>query len=301
VNILVFDIQRYSIHDGPGIRTTVFLKGCNMRCAWCENPESISSSPQVSFARERCIGCGSCESACPRGAISPNPGYPVDKTRCDLCGACVSACPTGALNHIGTWRDTDDLLSELLLDRAYWSGSGGGVTISGGEATTQSMALRELLAALRGQGVNTVLQTNGNLPWEELEPLARDLSLFHFDLKGIDDAKHRANTGAGNELALANAERLSTRGYPIVFRIPLIPGRNDATDDLLRLGAFLDRIKARSVDVLPYHNLGERKLDLTGIEGGRLSLAPMSRADAVEKARLLEGEARAVTVNGEQP
>lgn len=306
MNILVFDIQRYSTHDGPGIRTTVFLKGCNMRCAWCENPESISLSPQISYAGERCMDCRGCEKVCPRDAISINFGYlrrdakryPIDKTRCDACGLCVSACPTGALNLIGAWRDVDDLVAELLRDRAYWTESGG-VTISGGEATMQAKALGQLLAALRGLGIHTVLQTNGNLAWEDLERIARDVSLFHFDLKGIDETKHRANTGTGNERILANARWLSLGGYPVVFRAPLVPGYNDSPEDLLRLRDFLDTIEARSVDILPYHNLGEKKLDLTGMEGSRLSLASMSLVDAVEKARLLESEGRVVTVSGE--
>ncbi len=299
MKIFVFDIQRYSIHDGPGIRTTVFLKGCNMRCAWCENPESISMSPQISFTGERCIGCRSCEKRCPRTAISIGSGYPVNKTRCDACGKCAAACPTRALDIIGTWRDVDGLVSELLLDRAYWSGSGGGVTVSGGEAALQGEALRTLLAKLRAEGINTVLQTNGNAAWEELELAARDVDLFHFDIKGIDGSRHRANTGIVNERILANAARLSEGGYPVVFRIPLVPGYNDAPEDLLRLGDFLNWIGARSVDVLPYHNLGERKLDLTGMEGGRLSLAPMSRADAAEKARFLVAEGRVVTIGGD--
>lgn len=300
MKIFVFDLQCYSTHDGPGIRTTVFLKGCNMRCAWCENPESISVSPQISFAGERCIGCKSCEAACPLGAISIDSGYPIDKARCDLCGACVAACPANTLNLIGTWRDVDDLVAELLLDRDYWSGSGGGVTISGGEATLQADALSELLAKLRAQGVHTVLQTNGNMDWGKLARIAQSVDLLHFDLKGIDDPRHRINTGVGNERILANARKLLEGNYPVVFRIPLVPGYNDSTNDLLLLRDFLQSIKARFIDILPYHNLGERKLDLTGMEGGRLSLPSMNRAEAIEKARVLEGQGRVVTVSGER-
>ncbi len=300
MKVLVFDMQRYSIHDGPGIRTTVFLKGCNLHCAWCENPESISSSPQISFARERCIGCQNCEKICPRGAIVSHAGYPIDKTHCEACGLCVAACPTGALNLIGTWWDVDDLVSEILRDRAYWLESGGGVTISGGEAALQTEALHELLAELRSQDIHTVLQTNGNLAWEKLASVAQDVSLFHFDLKGIDGSQHRTNTKVGNDRILANARRIMENGYPVIFRIPLVPGHNASPEDLLRLRDFLDDIGARSIDVLPYHNLGERKLDLLGMAGGRLSLASMSRIEALEKARFLAGEGRVVSVSGER-
>lgn len=299
MKIFVFDIQRYSSHDGPGIRTTVFLKGCNMRCVWCENPESISTSPQISFAKERCIGCKSCERVCTLKTISINSGYPINKDLCNACGACASVCPTNALNTVGTWRDVDELVSELLLDLDYWSFSNGGVTISGGEATMQVDALCELLVALQHQGVHTVLQTNGNLPWEKLERIARNVSLFHFDLKGINDAKHSENTGVMNESILKNAKRLTEDGYPTIFRVPLVPGYNDSSEDLLQLRNFLDDIDARFVDVLPYHNLGERKLDLTGMENSRLSLESMNLDDAVEKAQFLNSDDRMVTVSGE--
>jgi pyruvate formate lyase activating enzyme len=212
----------------------------------------------------------------------------------------VSVCPTNALNLIGRWRDVDDLVSELFNDRDYWSGSGGGVTISGGEAALQTDALHELLAILRRQGIHTVLQTNGNMAWEKLELIAQDVNLVHFDLKGIDNAKHRANTGVGNERILANARCLSEGGYPVVFRVPLVPGHNNSPDDLLRLKDFLDAIGAGSVDVLPYHNLGERKLELTGMEGNRLSLPSMNYADAADRARILEGKGRVVMVGGER-
>ena len=173
------------------------------------------------------------------------------------------------------------------------------LTMASHAETAVNEALRALLARLRAEGIHTTLQTNGSIPWKELELIARDVSLFHFDLKGIDPDKHRANTGVGNELALANARRLSEDGYPVVFRIPMVPGYNDSVDDLLGLKSFLDGIGARFADVLPYHNLVERKLELTGISGGRLSLESMSRADAEEKARALEGEGRIVTVGGE--
>jgi glycyl-radical enzyme activating protein len=300
VKLFLFDIQRYSIHDGPGIRTTVFLKGCNMRCKWCENPESISKLPQISFDPERCIGCKTCEKVCLHNAFTHSSGYPINKALCDACGICVSACPANALTLIGAWYDVDDLVAELIHDRDYWKNSGGGVTISGGEAALQVEALHNLLTILRGQHVHTVLQTNGNIPWQELEHFASEVSLIHFDIKGIDDIRHRENTGVGNGLILKNARRLSEGMYPVVFRVPLIPGYNDSPEDLVQLKDYLNLIEAHFVDILPYHNLGERKLALTGVEGGRLSLAPMSKIEAVEKARVLCGKGREVTVSGEK-
>ncbi len=299
MKIFVFDIQRYSSHDGPGIRTTVFLKGCNMQCVWCANPESISASPQISYAKEFCIGCKRCETACTHKAISIHTGYPIHKDRCITCGACASVCPANALNTVGAWRDVDDLVSELLLDYDYWSLSSGGVTISGGEATLQADALCALLAALKHRGVHTVLQTNGNLPWEKLERISRNVSLLHFDLKGMNGVKHLRNTGVMNDRILLNARQLAEGGYPTIFRVPLVPDYNDTTEDLLQLRDFLDAIGARFVDVLPYHNLGERKLELTGMENSRLLLDSMNLSDAIEKTQFLKRDDRLVTLNGE--
>lgn len=299
MKILVFDIQRYSIHDGPGIRTTVFLKGCNMRCIWCENPESISTTPQISFARERCLGCRGCEKACPINAINIKDQFPIDRARCDLCGACVSACPAKALNMVGMWRDSGDLVKELLLDRDYWVGSNGGVTISGGEATLQMEALIDLLARLQNQGIHTVLQTNGKLPWEELEFLAGNVNMLHFDLKGMNSGNHRSNTGVGNERILENAGRLVDGGYPVVFRIPFIPGYNNSIEDFVKLRDFLESINAQTVDILPYHNLGEGKLNLIGQQKKTFSPNMINRADVLEKAQILYRKGRTVLVSGD--
>ncbi|MBI5592036.1 MAG: glycyl-radical enzyme activating protein [Deltaproteobacteria bacterium] len=274
---LVFNIQRFSVHDGPGIRTTVFFKGCNMRCRWCENPESISGTPQTEFHQTRCIKCKLCTGR----------------------ATGTDACPSGALQTIGTWRATDEIMTELLRDRDFYQESGGGVTISGGEASMQHEALMELLEILKREGIHTVLQTNGLMPREKLAALAGLVDLFHFDLKGTDPEKHRTNTGADNTAILGNATFLSKGDYPVVFRLPLIPGHNDGGKDLATMAAFLDGIGARDVDVLPYHPMGESKIDLVGMDFPKLALPAMSGEIAKEKARTLTGAYRRVAVGGD--
>jgi pyruvate formate lyase activating enzyme len=267
----IFNVQRYSVHDGPGIRTTVFFKGCNMRCVWCENPESIAAEPQSAFHSSRCIACGEC----------------------------ARGCPTGALETIGRVAPVEALLEEALRDRNYFDESGGGVTISGGEASVQFEPLRIMLSSLRAREVHTVLQTNGLMPWERLEELMRDVSLFHFDLKGVDPARHSENTGAPNAVILENARRLSATGHPVVFRLPWIPGFNDSRDDLEGMARFLDDIRASIVDILPYHNMGEDKLEALGIGHMKLGIPPLEEGAAHAAALALRSRGREVRVSGE--
>ncbi len=256
MKLRILNIQRFSLHDGPGIRTTVFFRGCDMRCRWCANPES--TGPVAGSGSES-------ESAGP-----------------------------------GAWIGVEDLVTELRRDITYFEDSGGGITLSGGEATMQFPALVELLGALRAEGLGTVLQTNGLLARERLAALAGLVDLFHFDLKGIDEPRHRVNTGVDNGLILENAAWLSASGHPVVFRVPLIPGFNDGPEDLVALGHFLDSIDARAVEVLPYHPLGEGKIDRYGLDFPRLGLPAMPEAVAMEKAERLRGRGRDLSVAGRE-
>jgi pyruvate formate lyase activating enzyme len=222
---LIFDIKKYSIHDGPGIRTTLFLKGCPLACAWCHNPESQSSKPEMIFREQRCIRCGVCLTACPRRAITWNGDGPLtDWAACQPCDACVTACYAEARERIGREMTVAQALAEIERDRAFYDESGGGVTFSGGEPLMQSDFLAALLHACKAQDLHTAVDTCGFAAWETLDKVRGEVDLFLYDLKLMDDARHRAFTGVSNAPILANLQALSRLGHNLLIRIPLVPG-----------------------------------------------------------------------------
>jgi len=261
---LVFNVQRFSIQDGPGIRTTVFLKGCPMACTWCHNPESQSPEPEISVVEGRCIRCGACWEACPQrgegnGAAAGRRAAPGDGV-CTRCGACVEACPTGAREMVGRRMTVDEVLAAVLKDRIFYDDSGGGVTFSGGEPLGQPAFLVELLEACRRQGLHTAVDTCGYAPREDLLAAAEHTDLFLYDLKLVDDERHRRYTGVSNALVLENLEALAQSHANVRLRIPIVPGVNDDLEDLraaARLAASLPGV--RQIDLLPYHDLGRHK------------------------------------------
>lgn len=266
---LVFNIQRCSIHDGPGIRTTVFLKGCPLRCPWCHNPESKSPGPELQRFPSRCAGCGACWDACPlehdgldrRGALGPVPG-------CLGCGRCVQACAYDARRIAGRAMTIEQVMAEVLKDRIFYDDSGGGLTVSGGEPLTQPDFLRRLLAACRRQGVHTAVDTCGYAPRDQLLGLAPLADLWLFDLKILDDARHRHFTGVSNRRIVENLVALSQVHGQIWMRIPLVPGFNDRPGDMQAaadLAASLSGV--RQVNLLPYHPLGMHKNSGLGTVG----------------------------------
>lgn len=295
---VVFDIQRYSLHDGPGIRTTVFLKGCPMRCAWCENPESIQANPQLAFYHNRCAGCGTCQPACPFQAIDLAKPERIDWERCNNCGRCAEACPSGALQLIGRYMTVEEVVQQVRRDRLFYEQSGGGVTVSGGEPTRQYDFLAALLQAFKGEGLHTVLETNGLLAWKKLQALTRWVDLIYLDLKGIDPTLHRQQTGVDNRLILSNARRLMAAGQDVVFRLPLIPGLNSAPHQLDLLTRFLDDIGAREVHLLPYHKSGEDKLRNIHTSQRGLPIPAMTHAEAERLKALFERSGRKVMIGG---
>jgi pyruvate formate lyase activating enzyme len=262
---LVFNIQRYSIQDGPGIRTTVFLKGCPMACSWCHNPESQSPEPEISVVEGRCIRCGACWEACPqRGeggeAADGRRAVPSDG-ECTRCGACVEACPTGAREMVGRRMAVDEVLEAVLRDRIFYDDSGGGVTFSGGEPLAQPAFLVELLEACRRERLHTAVDTCGYAPREDLLAATAVADLFLYDLKLLDDERHRHYTGVSNALVLDNLEALGHSHANVRLRIPIVPGVNDDGENLraaARLAASLPGV--RQVDLLPYHDLGRHKV-----------------------------------------
>jgi len=251
---LILNIQRYSVHDGPGIRTTVFLKGCPLRCTWCHNPESQAPEAEMAVAESRCIRCGACRKVC------PNDGAASSSGRCTRCGACVEACPTGAREMLGREMTVGEVIAEVLKDRIFFDDSGGGVTFSGGEPLAQLGFLGEALSACRREGLHTAVDTCGYCVREDLLAVAPLTDLFLYDLKIIDDERHREHTGESNAMILDNLRELGQVHENIWLRIPVVPGVNDDAPQLeaaARLAASLPGV--RRVNLLPYHSLGTRK------------------------------------------
>ena len=265
----VLEIQRMSTEDGPGLRTTVFLKGCSLRCAWCHNPESIPLDPQLVWKSVACIGCRSCVDACPRQARELTPtGARVDRDRCEICGTCEQECPAAAIEVLGKRWTVDDLVAELLKDRAYFEGSdGGGVTVSGGEPALQAGFVSELLARLGDLGVHTALDTCGACGPGPLLELAARADLVLFDLKHVDSRRHRELTGQPNERIFDNARRLAGLGTPLWIRTPLIPGATATQDNLRGIGRLVAELGGAVVrwELCAFNNLCQdqyRRLDL---------------------------------------
>ncbi len=266
---LVFDIKRYSIHDGPGIRTTIFLKGCPLRCLWCHNPEGIDKAPELMHWPARCSRCYACLAACPAGAISKaaDGAIVIDKKKCDLCGKCAEACLYDAMQVVGREMTVEDLVKEIERDRIFYEQSGGGATFSGGDPLAQPAFLEELLGALRGRGIHTAVDISGFAPAPLLERIAAKTDLVLYDLKIMDGTKHRELTGVSNEPILENLRRLAANGTEVWVRIPLMAGLNDGQDNIDGSIAFLKTLKKiKKIGLLPYHSGGNEKARRLGKE-----------------------------------
>jgi pyruvate formate lyase activating enzyme len=281
----VFDIQKYSIHDGPGIRTTVFLKGCPLACLWCANAESQRTSPQVGFSRQHCTGCGTCIATCARKAVREDEqfGRVVDYERCDLCLDCVNACPNGALAAIGRLMDAATVVEEVCQDSVFYRRSGGGVTIGGGEPYHQAAFLLELVRGLKDEGLHVAVDTAGCAHWRDIEATVPFVDLFLYDLKAIDAGLHQRLTGIGNRLILENLRNLVERGKRVCIRVPVVPGYTDGSDSILALGAYLAELgPIASVTLLPYHKLGVGKYRRLGMRYPLEGMEPPSEDQLVK-------------------
>ena len=256
---LILNIMRFSLHDGPGIRTTLFLKGCPLRCWWCHNPESQSVQPEVIYYDDRCIRCGDCTRACQHGALHLNDRVVQNPDLCQHCGECASACATGARQLAGRWMSVPEVMAEVLKDQIFFDESGGGITVSGGEPLTQPAFVEALLAECRARRIRTALDTCGWADPAVLCKVNEYVDLFLYDLKLMDCERHRLFTGVKNDLILRNLRLLAEQGNAVIVRIPVIPEVNDDTGNIDALCDFLSPLSLRKIDLLPYHRIGTDK------------------------------------------
>jgi len=261
---LVFDIQKFSLHDGPGIRTTVFMKGCPLACRWCSNPESQSPKQEIMTYDIRCIACGKCAEACGTGAITfDGVKREIDWEKCIECLECAKACPARGIECVGRYMTVDQVVAKVEQDRIFYDNSGGGMTVSGGEPLVQWEFVSSVLQRCREKGIHTALDTCGMAPWKNVERVIEHADLVLFDIKHMDSAVHKKGTGVGNETILENARKVAQR-VTTWIRIPLIPGFNDSESNLTRVARFASEIGAKKISLLPYHDLGSSKYPKLG-------------------------------------
>jgi len=281
---LICDLQRFSVHDGPGVRTTVFFKGCPLRCRWCQNPETLKFENQLIWSPERCIACGDCAKACPLHAIRHDQGPHIDWQKCDACFICADACPARALEPAACEYTAPELVRELLRDREFFEPEGG-VTLSGGEPLARPEFLGELLPLLKAERLHVAVETCGHFNWAGIAPILPLLDLVLYDLKAADPELHRRLTGLDNRLILDNLRRLIAGKIPHQIRLPLIPGLNDSATDLQQLAQLLNDLHEPSLVLLPYHRLGETKLQKLHTELKPLGINSMTEAQLLERAK----------------
>lgn len=270
----IYNIQRFSLHDGPGIRTTVFLKGCPLKCRWCHNPESQRLRPQLSLVEEQCMGCGSCLAACEVHVLEEG-RHRIDFGACRACGRCAQLCPAGALEILGREASAEEVLQEAVRDSAFYASSGGGITISGGEPTMQPEFALEILSGAQNKGIHTAMETCGYAKWAVFQRLLPHLNMVLYDVKQMDGALHRAYTGVDNGLILENLKKLCAKEQrvEVVVRMPVIPGYSDQREHFRALSRFLTGMeRVPRVEVLPYNPLAESKYPRLGMayQPGRL-------------------------------
>lgn len=295
----VFDIQRFAVHDGDGIRTLVFLKGCPLSCTWCQNPESMSREPELWTIDHRCIRCRACIDNCAADALSGTDGIVIDRNTCTLCGKCVATCYAGAMNVVGRYLTVDELFDAIDRDRPFYETSGGGVTFSGGEPTLQPEFLQAMLIKCKEQGLSTAIETCGLASWDTLSGLLEYLDLVMIDIKHMDPAEHKKYTGASNEPILNNIRNMDTAGTRMRIRMPLIPGINDSDANVRATAAFLSTLHhMERFDLLPYHRLGEPKWEQLNQPYPLHGIKPPDKSQVHRAAQLFKDAGINVSVGG---
>ncbi len=277
---LIFNIQKFSLHDGPGIRTTVFIKGCPLRCRWCANPESQSGWMQLLYDRAKCLMCGKCAAGCPAKAIVLTAdGVHIDEGACVRCGSCAAGCPGDALSVEGKPMAVEEVVRVCMQDEVFYEESGGGVTLSGGEPLVHPEFSLALLTALKQRGVHTAIETTGCAAPEVFDRVTAQADLLLFDAKHPDAERHRWGTGVDNAQIIANLRRAIAEGRDVLPRIPVIPGFNDGVDDAKRFAALLNDVGAKRVQLLPFHQFGEKKYALLGRDYDLANVRPLHEED----------------------
>jgi pyruvate formate lyase activating enzyme len=297
---LIFNIQRFSVNDGPGIRTTVFFKGCPLHCSWCHNPESISSVREVALRADRCIQCGDCLAICKNGAIyRENGSYVIHREQCLQCGECVDVCVADARALVGKEMTVEEVMKEIRTDTSFFTQSGGGVTFSGGEPLLQYEFLLALLETCRLEEIHTTVDTTGFTSAAILKSIAENTDLFYYDLKSFNDAKHREYTGVSIQIILQNLKLLAAWDKKVIVRIPLIPSLNDDEENIRALGAFVASLQTiQEIHLLPYHRSGIDKYQRIGVEYTLASLAISNQEMLQSAERMLKQYVPHVTIGG---
>jgi pyruvate formate lyase activating enzyme len=294
---LIFNIQRFSIHDGPGIRTVVFFKGCGLRCRWCSNPESWNAYEEIVTNDLRCTRCGRCAQVCPVNAIVVSEtGRKLDRGLCNRCLQCADVCPTGALAATGKWMTVDEVMQEAAADELFYQNSGGGVTLSGGDPLQQWEFAVELLKACKGRGFHTAIETSGFAEWSILEKLLAYTDLVLYDVKHMNPEKHREGTGKTNELILENARKAAAKRR-LWVRVPVVPGYNDSEENLKETARFAKEIGAAKVSLLPYHVWGASKFEKLGRKF-TMGEVPAPTTEQIERYRQIVQAAGVMTAVG---
>jgi pyruvate formate lyase activating enzyme len=295
---MIFDIQRFCLHDGEGIRTVVFMKGCPLRCKWCCNPESQSFERELLFDENLCIGCNSCKDICKYDVINKDSevGIYIDRNKCISCGDCAAQCPSGALQISGEMISVETIIKKVMLDYVFYQMSGGGVTISGGEPLFQPYFLIKLLKALKKEGLNTALETCGMAPWENMKAAAELLDTILFDIKHIDRDKHIEGTGVDNDLIINNLKQLAKVKDCVIMRLPIIPEYNMNNEYYLQIAGLVIETGIKIIHLLPYHRLGQGKYRKLNREYDLEGLAPPLAAEVLKAKHLIEYQTSAKVI-----
>lgn len=299
---LIFKFQRHALHDGPGIRTLVFFKGCPLRCLWCFNPESQEKNIEVVHYEEKCIGCNLCLKVCPiPGAIEVENGKKkINRFLCNNCAKCTKVCMTGGMTAIGSYKEVDEVFAVIEKDRIFYENSGGGVTLSGGEVTLQGSFATKLLKKCKEKGIHTAIETCGFTKWENFQKILQYTDLVFFDIKVIDSQKHKEYTGVSNDLILDNARKIANLGVPLVIRIPIIPGYTDSDNNLLGIAKFIkEELKGvKRIDVLPYEQIGISKYKRLGRKYFLESVDPPSKSHMEQVKEIFKSYGFNVQIGG---